>query len=255
MRFLLAVLATLILHAAWAADNPAGPQKPSVRGEVLEVKDVDAYTYLRLKTKDGEIWAAVSKAPVQKGADVTIENATVMTNFESKTLKRKFDKILFGTLAMRISSPADLGSIHQGTPKTAAAPDEKVAKAQGRDARTVAELFGMKSALKDKPAVVRGKVVKVTQNVMGKNWVHLRDGTGSAADQTNDLLVTTKELAQVGSIVVAKGVVRTDVNLGPVTPTRCCSRTRNCKAYNEGPGGSWSWGSSAHELARRLPKS
>ncbi len=214
MRVLLAVLATFLLHAAWAADRPAAPQKPSVRGEVLEVKDVDVYTYLRLKTKDGEIWAAVGKAPVQKGADVTIENATVMSNFESKALKRKFDKIVFGTLAVRVAGPADLGAVHQSAPKAAAAPDEKVAKAPGADARTVAELFGKKSAMKDKPAAVRGKVVKVTQNVMGKNWVHLRDGTGAAADGTNDLLVTTKETAEVGAIVVAKGVVRTDVNLG-----------------------------------------
>ena len=35
---------------------------------MLEVKDVESYTYLRLKTKDGETWAAVSKAPVKKGS-------------------------------------------------------------------------------------------------------------------------------------------------------------------------------------------
>ena len=74
--------------------------------------------------------------------------------------------------------------------------------------------MGKKAELKDKTVVVRGKVVKLTSNVMGKNWVHLRDGSGSAADNTNDILVTTKDQTQVGDVVVAKGIVRTDVNLG-----------------------------------------
>ena len=74
--------------------------------------------------------------------------------------------------------------------------------------------MGKKAELKDKTVTVRGKVVKLTSNVMGKNWVHLRDGSGSAADNTNDILVTTKDETQVGAVVVAKGIVRTDVNLG-----------------------------------------
>ena len=90
----------------------------------------------------------------------------------------------------------------------------KVPKAQGPDARTVAEIVAKRIDLRDKPVTVRGKVVKFTSNVMGKNWVHLRDGSGSSKDDTHDVLVTTKDQAQVGNVVVAKGVVRTDVDLG-----------------------------------------
>jgi len=49
---------------------------------------------------------------------------------------------------------------------------------------------------------------------MGKNWLHLRDGTGAAADGTNNVVVTTKDEAAIGDVVTAKGVVRTDVDLG-----------------------------------------
>jgi len=218
MRLLLAVLATLLVGSAWAAGTPTVPQGPSLKGEVLEVKDVDAYTYLRLKTKDGEIWAAVGKAPVKKGAEVTIENPAVMTNFESKTLKKTFDRIVFGNLAGTgtgaTAQGGDVGNVHGSVSQAPDVGDVKVAKAQGPDARTVAELFGKKAELKDKPVTLRGKVVKFTPEVMGKNWVHLRDGTGSAADNTNDVVVTTKDQTQVGAVVVAKGVVRTDVDLG-----------------------------------------
>jgi tRNA U54 and U55 pseudouridine synthase Pus10 len=93
-------------------------------------------------------------------------------------------------------------------------PVEKVAKAAGPDARTVAEVYAQRAQLKGKPVVVQGKVVKVSNNIMGKNWVHLRDGSGSESDGTNDLLVTTKNAAQTGVVVTVRGVVHTDVDLG-----------------------------------------
>ena len=206
--------------AAPAAAPAASPSAQTLKGEVLEVKDVDAYTYLRLKTKDGEMWAAVNKAPVKKGAQVTIENAAMMNNFVSKTLNKTFDHIVFGTLAgagsAKGAAPAktDMASMHAGVPATPEVTDVKVPKASGPDARTVAEIVGGKAALKGKSVLVRGKVVKFTPEVMGKNWIHLRDGSGSAADKTNDILVTTKEETRIGDIVLVKGVVRTDVDLG-----------------------------------------
>jgi hypothetical protein len=216
MKVLLALLATLLIGTGWAAGEANAPRGASMKGEVLEVRDVDAYTYLRLRTSDGETWAAVGKTPVQKGAEVTIENAVVMHNFESKTLKRTFDKIAFGSLAGAGGAPAggDLAQMHGGFSRAADVGDIKVAKAKGPDARTVAEIVGKRSELKDKPVTVSGKVVKSTSGVMGKNWLHLRDGTGAAADGTNDVVVTTKDEAAVGDIVTAKGVVRTDVDLG-----------------------------------------
>src|SRR5512137_2189373 len=87
-RLLLAAMLVLATGSAWAMPGtaPAAPMAAPLKGEVLEVKDVESFTYLRLKTADGETWAVVSKAPVAKGAKVTIENPQVMTNFTSKSL-------------------------------------------------------------------------------------------------------------------------------------------------------------------------
>jgi hypothetical protein len=90
----------------------------------------------------------------------------------------------------------------------------KVAKAEGANARTVAEVNADRLALKDQPVTIRASVVKVTPGVMGRNWIHLRDGSGSAADSSDDILVTSSDEPKVGDVVVATGVVRTDVNLG-----------------------------------------
>jgi hypothetical protein len=132
---------------------------------------------------------------------------------------------VFGTLAgtaapsMGAAVPAAAGmgtdaSPHGSAAKSADLPVEKVAKAAGPDARTVAEVFAQRAQLKGKTIAVRGKIVKFASNIMGKNWVHLRDGSGSASDATNDLVVTTKQDAKAGEVVTARGVVNTDVDIG-----------------------------------------
>jgi len=112
------------------------------------------------------------------------------------------------------SPKIDVGQMHAGISKAADVGDVKVPKATGPDAQTVAEIIAKKTALNSKPVLVRGKVVKYTPGVMGKNWIHLQDGSGSAADGTNDVLVTTKDETTIGAVVVARGTVRTDVDLG-----------------------------------------
>jgi len=190
----------------------------AIVGEVLEVQNVEGYSYLRLKTAQGDTWAAVPTAKVKKGDKVTVAEPMVMNNFESKALKRKFDKVVFGTLAsdkaVAAAAAAQPTVPPHALPKGPETPDAKVPKASGPDARTVGEIMTRPDALKEKTVVVRGKIVKINSGIRGVNWVHLRDGSGSAASGTNDLIVTTKEELKVGDIVIMKGVVRTDKNLG-----------------------------------------
>jgi hypothetical protein len=211
-----AVLAALFAGVVGAQTNPPAGQDVSLKGEVLEVLDVDSYTYLRLRTKDGETWAAVNKSPVKKGAQVTIEEPMEMSDFTSKSLNKTFPTIIFGTLggAAVGSAMGDPNHVHGDRSAATEIGTIQVAMAQGPDARTVAEIVGKSAELKDKPVTVRGKVVKVAANILEMNWVHLRDGSGSAKDGTDDILVTTKDEPQVGDIVVAKGIVRTNVDFG-----------------------------------------
>lgn len=217
MRNFAAICLVLFAGLSWGADKPSvlPPEVAVVSGEVLEVVEVDSYTYLRLKTREGELWAAVSKAPATKGSRVTIENVSMMSNFESKSLKRTFQKIAFGTLAGGNPGSSGLaGAVSAAPVAKPAAADSRVAKASGANARTVAEIAAKSAALKDKPVLVRGRIVKFNGGIMGKNWIHLRDGTGSAADASDDLLVTTAGQAAVGDVVTVSGVVRTDKDFG-----------------------------------------
>lgn len=261
MKALLAICLMVFATFVWAEDQPATNQSGPgvVQGEVLEVQNVANFTYLRLKTQDGEIWAAVVNTPIKPGTKVTIENAIVMKNFESKSLKKTFPSIVFGSLrgaagsatnaqnphgmgmsgdsAMNgsamsgsamggaaMGSPADgaagsghaLGTAYATIPakKLDSINDEHIPKAKGANAKTVAEIIKNRVALKGKTVVVRGKVVKYNAGIMGKNWVHLRDGSGSAADDTNDILVTTTNETKLNDVVTVKGVVHNDEDFG-----------------------------------------
>jgi hypothetical protein len=207
------LLATTLVATAWAnnAQNTSPMPGNVLSGIVLEVKDVDSYTYLRLKTKEGETWAAVGKAQIKKGSTVSIENTMVMTNFESKSLKKTFPTIIFGTLPV---SEKETASAHAGVAKVQDSTPIKVSRATGANARTVAEIVSQGKDLKDKPVELHAQVVKFSPAIMGKNWVHLRDGSGSAADGSNDILVTSAGKTKVGDVVTVTGVVRVDKDFG-----------------------------------------
>ena len=90
----------------------------------------------------------------------------------------------------------------------------KVPKATGANAHTVAEVVTGAAGFKDKQVQVRGKIVKYNEAIMGKNWIHLRDGSGTASNESNDVLVTTTAPAKLGDVVTATGVVHTNKDLG-----------------------------------------
>ena len=231
---------------AGAEGAPAQAAGAAITGKILERLDAPPYSYLKLQTAQGETWAAVPKTEAATGAEVTIVGAMPMSGFESKTLKRKFDVVYFGTLggaegaaaampppgggmgggmgggagggmgggAGEMQGPAGMAAQHAAA---AAGPadvgDVKVPKASGADARTVAQIWAEKNALKEKSVTLRGKVVKFNEGIMNRNWLHLRDGTG-AAGKDNDITVTTSDKAAVGDVVVVKGTVRLDKDFG-----------------------------------------
>jgi hypothetical protein len=85
-----------------------------------------------------------------------------------------------------------------------------IAKADG--GLTVAEVFAGKDQLAGRRVTFRGRVVKSNANIMGRNWLHVRDGSG--AEGTNDLTVSTAGLASLGDTVLVAGTVALNRDLG-----------------------------------------
>jgi RecJ-like exonuclease len=86
------------------------------------------------------------------------------------------------------------------------------ASAEDAKVKTVAALHQEKAALAGQTVQVQGKVVKVNNGIMGRNFLHVQDGTGDA--NSNDLTVTSKQTAAVGDQVTVTGRVVLDRDFG-----------------------------------------
>jgi hypothetical protein len=203
-------------------DNAEAASGTTIAGDVRETFDVAQYTYLRVSTPGGETWAAVSKAQVGVGSHVEIQNATRMENFTSSTLKRTFPEIYFGSLngANQNLPPGHPAIAGQGSPhavESAAFPADnklpiRVSRAQGPTGHTIGELYTQSGSLEGQRVRVRGQVTKVTAGVLGKNFIHLSDGSGDAPQ--HDLVATTQAQTEVNQVVTLEGALRRDVDIG-----------------------------------------
>jgi hypothetical protein len=202
-------------HGVVGEGAPAEPAD-LLKGKVLDRLDAGRYSYLRLSTASGEIWAAVLQAEVEVGQEIAVVNPMPMDGFETKTLNRKFDRIVFGVLQKPGGEDTAqvLMDAHSAIADTASVGPIKVEKVAGSDGRTVGEIFSQKLDLKDRKVAVRGKITKVNANILNRTWIHIQDGTGDSQAKTNDLTVTSQGSAAVGDTVLVEGIIRTDKNYG-----------------------------------------
>lgn len=214
-RTIMMVMA-LMLALAFAAPHAAAQEAGAdvISGKVVETMNSGGYTYARLDQNGQKIWVAMPQTTVTKGQTMSFAGGMVMENFESKTLKRKFDRIVF--TSGPASGPAAGDAKPHGTKGAVPTPKEKVSvpKAEGPNAYTVAGIYKNSGRLNNKEASVRGKVVKVSPGIMQRNWIHLQDGTGDAKKGTHNLVVTSTELPAVGDVITASGIVRKDKDFG-----------------------------------------
>lgn len=213
MKLLKALLVSCALLAyapvMFAAD--AGP----VVGTVAETMESGGYTYI--KFDDGK-WIAANAFPVAVGDKVQYAGGMEMNNFHSNTLDRTFESILFVSMAGPVAAdsaarhpvPAEAhDSVSKSVMSKAPAAGE-IKPLEG--GKTIAAIYAESGQLKGQVVGLNAKVVKISTNVMGKNWVTLADGTGTETDIS--ILATTQEEVAPGDLVTVKGSVNTDVDLG-----------------------------------------
>jgi len=206
-----------------ATSAPAITPGSTLTGTLREQIPVGPYVYVRLDTDNGEVWAAVNNEPLAVGTPVTVYNVMLMENFQSPTLSRTFARIYFGALeppgtapqSSAGDAPGALPDADQvGTPAAVDAGIRPMAKASGANARTIGEVHAQQKGLAGTTVTVRGVVVKYNEGVMGKNWIHIQDGSGSAAKGTHDLTATSLDRAAVGDTVTITGALRLDRDFG-----------------------------------------
>lgn len=189
--------------------------------EVSEVIQATSYTYLKVKDNAGEKWMAVTKQDVNTGDVFYYDEALQMTNFHSKDLDRTFDVIYFvnqisknpignGPVGGMQGMGGMMGNPHSGKVETGQNSNIQLEKSDGEI--TISEIFGNRTDFSGKEVEIRGVVVKVNKQIMGKNWIHIQDGTNS--NGKFDLTITTQDLAEVNDEVTFKGKITLEKDFG-----------------------------------------
>jgi len=187
------------------------------QGEVLETMNSGGYTYARISTPEGDVWAAAPETQLAVGDIVENLQGMPMPNFESKTLGRTFDEILFVNAftaaggAAPAAVQAELTRAHAGI-ATGAADGEAIDVQAADGGITVAGIHALGAKADGYDVVLRGKVVKANFGILGTNWYHIQDGSG--AEGANDLTITSAARIAVGDVVLVKGKLATDRDFG-----------------------------------------
>ena len=211
-------LRSLILVCAFLVFAPvlAVAEQGAQTGTVAETMTSGGYVYIRLEEQDK--WLAARTFAVSVGDKVQYSGGMEMNEFESKSLDRTFESIWFVSQA---SLAGDVGAASRGDKHPAATPPKMPVAVQApapgeitalKEGKTVAVIFAESAELKEQVVSLNARVMKVSKNIMGRNWITLQDGTGVEPD--NKLLATSQELVSPGDLVVVQGTVATDVDLG-----------------------------------------
>lgn len=203
-----------------AQSAPVIPEAaPGKTGKVTETMDAAGYTYIQVDTGSEQFWTAAPQFAVKVGDDVVVPEGMPMPDYRSNTLDRTFDMVYFvpsvlvgGTQNLSGEMPADHPPMSGGKTVVEAINVDLSGITAAEGGQTVADIFAKKADLAGKSVKVRGKVVKFSPEIMGKNWIHLQDGTGTAG--TNDLTVTTSAMAKMGDTVLISGVLVIDKDFG-----------------------------------------
>ncbi len=190
---------------------------------VIETIQTSNYTYLHVKENDSVKWLAVPLMTASQGETYYYTGGWPMKDFESKELHRKFDQVLFLGSVSKDPNMSNNGNPHGNLPlnydstkpyKRTIAPeskkDIKVDMANG--GISIAELYANKEIYSGKTVKIKGQVTKYTQQIMGKNWIHLQDGTEK--NGKFELVITSLAEVKTGDIVTIEGKICLNKDFG-----------------------------------------
>lgn len=222
---ILIVLTTLFMMSCQqgSKDKPANDNPNSIEVIAKEVLQAQKYTYVLAEGADMEYWVAIPTAEIEVGETYYHAPGMLMKDFHSKDLDRDFEEVYF--LQMLSKEPLPESPVpEQHTDETQnESMDQKtgahikteaaaVSVKPAEDGITIAELFENKEQYGGQEVVLRGQVVKINENIMDRNWVHIQDGT--EFDGNYDLVITTDEIHEPGAVVTFEGVVALDKDFG-----------------------------------------
>jgi len=196
-------------------DTPQTASKSTVHKIVVdEFIGGGTYAYLKVTENNESYWMAIPNIDVKKGGTYYYDGGMMMKDFKSEQLNKVFDEIIFVEGIRLTEEPATTkqNASHNHTNTAEAAVEEVVKIKKAKNGVSINELLSSRKEFVDKEVILRGKVVKVNNGIMKKNWVHIADGT--QFEDKKSITVTTQEIIKVGDIVTFKGKVTLEKDFG-----------------------------------------
>jgi hypothetical protein len=216
--FFVVIIAILLVFTGCVKKNkvPTGQTlaNPSMHEvKVVEVVQASNYTYLKVSENSKEYWMAVNRQEAANGEVYYYDQALEMTNFNSKELKRTFESIYFvqGLSKQPIAAPLEAPMGNKPV-KPALAMKEGVSVAPAENGLSIAKLYAGKADYAGKVVKMKGQVVKINEQVMGKNWIHIQDGTKDG--ENFDLTITSLDVVKVDDVVTFEGTISINKDFG-----------------------------------------
>jgi len=177
--------------------------------KVEEVLNTEKYSYLYVSENENKFWIAIPRKEVKISDTYYYTGGLLKRNFESKEYNRIFETIyLVSDISSQpMSSGASAGqeAVDHGTHSHGSI---DITPVEG--SIQLAELFSNRNKYQGKKVQVTGKCVKVNPMIMGRNWIHIQDGSGDGLDLT----VTTAENVQLDDIVSFEGMISLNKDFG-----------------------------------------
>lgn len=206
-----------IINSAYAEQKNTKEKQQTtskvIHGKVTDVIKASVYTYAEVDIGIKKVWVAGPVTPLKIGNMISFSTDMPMKNFHSKSMKRDFPIIYFvnsfnGDKVVSKNKVSTMASSHsQIKHKQVLKPVKGINKVKGGN--TIAEINAHKQKLKGKTIRVRGQVTKFTPNVMGKNWLHIRDSS-----TLDDLTVTTDSTVAIDDVVIIEGKLELNKDYG-----------------------------------------
>ncbi len=181
---------------------------------VRKVLPTDKYVYLNVDENGDNFWIATMKQEVNPGETVYYKGGLLKTNFESKEYHRTFDKIYLVSRIVKADHFKQAnqmkGKAMNNTPGRVVVKESIGKKIKVEGSLPIATLISNPGKYEGKKVQLSGKVVKANYNIMGRNWVHIKDGSRDDFD----LVCTTDVPVPEGHVITINGLVSLNKDFG-----------------------------------------
>ncbi len=177
-----------------------------------ETLNAEKYTYVLVEGSGEQYWIAVPRSDVQVGQTYFYKGGLLKKNFKSREFDREFETIYLVSGLMQKSTQSSGSAVDRALNAGNQTQPEVGHVHSSENSVSLKEIFENKSEYSGKVVEVTGECVKVNKQIMGRNWVHIQDG--SAGDKPYDLTVTTSADIPVGAVVTLRGTIVLDRDFG-----------------------------------------